>query len=156
MYVVYTHQLEIDLWYAILKKSLGNHKFLEVWQFFKPGSCACHELCIWCLFFSGIFWVTVYCVYIKSARFFQELLQQPYQSLSEGIVSCNEVVFAEYNKIISRSHCLHFRDGNALTNKCKILRYQNVRSVPLLLKKRNKQKKKKEKPVYFWWSSLIY
>lgn len=84
------------------------------------------------------------CLY-QICKILQEFLQQPYQSLSQGIVSCNEVVFAEYSKIIiPRSHCLHFRNGNTLANKCKILQYQNVRSVPLLLKNHNKQKKKKK------------
>lgn len=73
-----------------------------------------------------------------------------------GVLGCNEVVFAEYSKIIiSGSHCLLFRDGDALTNKCEILQYQNVRSVPPLLEKHNKQKREKAKPVYFWWPAVI-
>lgn len=140
---VHPHPLNTGRWCAIFK--------IIPWQPQVPWSLAvlqARELCRpWTLYLSGC----SLCLY-QSCKVFQEFLQWPHRSLSQGIVSCDEVVFAEYHKIIiSRSHCLHFRNGNALTNKSKIFQYQNVRSVLLLLENHNKHKK--EKPLYFRWSS---
>jgi len=84
----------------------------------------------------------------------QELVPQPRRSSPQGTLGCNEVVFAEQEAVISRSHCLHFRNGDALAGKCKILQYRNARGIPLLLRKHSKQASK-GKAVCFWWWSLI-
>lgn len=95
-------------------------------------------------------------VLISNLQDFSRVPPAPLSKLITAHGGCNEVVFAEYSKIIiSGSQCLLFRNGNALPSMREILQYRNVRSVPLLLKKHNKQKQKK-KAAYVWWSPVIY